>query len=101
MSVNLVSFKLWSPGNQVFALGAEGVLQVLIQVADILLGIETGQRPKIGAPIGIVQKVVQLEPIPVQHNFRGVAGLITSRGIELVENASVRIDGRTEHSLCI
>jgi hypothetical protein len=53
----------------VLAFGPKCILQALIEVVNVGLRIESSEGSKIGAAIGIVEEVIQLEAIALEDDF--------------------------------
>src|SRR6266576_3011931 len=101
MIVGEVVLKYRTPRDQVLAFGSEGILQTLVKVVNVRLRVESRERPKIRAAIGIVKEVVELEAVALNNHFPRRPRLIGAIRIEQVEIRIVRIDGRAHHRLSI
>ena len=79
-----------------FSFRAKAVLQAVVHVANVRLGIESGQGAKIIAAIGEIHEVVQLSSIALHREFRGLSRLVGAGG-EKSGVGNVKRGG--EHSL--
>src|SRR5882724_10138835 len=93
----MVDLHLRSPGNQVFAFGAETVLHPVIEIVNVGLRIEAGEGAKSVAAVGVVEQVIQFASIALQRDLRGRAGKIGPESAGVIANVATKCG--TYHSL--